>query len=141
MELNTLLTGENGAEVTRAVKYTVPIGMPPGPLYFTVADGNQTSVTELRQTLSVTPRSADQLISTVNRLRANDKAYVRVWRNDPAFQIEGEDFPDPPPSLAMILAGSQTAQQTRNSKLTELEISAGEMMITGSKTVQVEVKD
>ena len=141
VELNTLLTGENGAEVTRAVKYTVPIGMPPGPLYFTVADGNQTSVTELRQTLSVTPRSADQLISTVNRLRANDKAYVRVWRNDPAFQIEGEDFPDPPPSLAMILAGSQTAQQTRNSKLTELEISAGEMMITGSKTVQVEVKD
>lgn len=141
VELSTLLTGENGVEVTRRVNYTVPIGMTPGPIFFTVADGNQTSVTELRQTLSVTPHSADQLISTVNRLRANDKAYVRVWRNDPAFQIDGEDFPDPPPSLAMILGGSQTTQQTRNSKVAELEISAGEMMITGSKTVQVEVKD
>ena len=78
----------------------------------------------------------------MNRLRANTKAYVRVWRPEPNFQIEGEDFPDPPPSLALILGASQTAAtQARNSKVAELEISAGDAVITGGKTVQVEVKE
>jgi hypothetical protein len=45
----------------------------------------------------------------------------------------------------MILAGSQTAQgsisQTRNSKVAELEFGAGDNVINGSKTIQVEVKE
>ncbi|HWB99105.1 MAG TPA: hypothetical protein VG672_20495, partial [Bryobacteraceae bacterium] len=118
---------------------------PPGPLYFTVADGNTTNVTEYRQLIGSLPKSADQLISTVNSLRANTKAYVRVWRADPAFQLEGQDFPDPPPSVALILSASQSTSggiaQTRNSKIAELEIDAGDVVITGSKTIQVEVKE
>jgi hypothetical protein len=59
--------------------------------------------------------------------------------------LEGADFPDPPPSVAMILAGSQSAfgsiNQTRNSKVAELEIGAGDSVINGSKTIQVEVKE
>jgi hypothetical protein len=66
---------------------------------------------------------------------------VRVWRQDPNFQLEGEDYPDPPPSLALILAATQTALQTRNSKVAEIEIDAGDVVISGTKTVQVEVKD
>jgi hypothetical protein len=81
----------------------------------------------------------------VNNLRANTKAYVRVWRPEPDFQLEGADFPDPPPSVALILAGSQSAfgsiGQTRNSKVAELEIGAGDSVISGSKTIQVEVKE
>jgi len=145
VELTVVLVGENGGEVTRKLEYAVPPGAPSGPLYFTVADGNTTNLTELRQVLGSPPRSINQLISTVNSLRANTKAYVRVWRADPAFQLEGEDFPDPPPSVALILAGAQgvsgSITQTRNSKVAELEISAGEMVITGSKTIQVEVKE
>jgi hypothetical protein len=45
----------------------------------------------------------------------------------------------------MILGSSQTTlgsiSQTRNSKLAELEIGGGDCAITGSKTVQVEVKE
>lgn len=145
VELTTVMVGDNGAEVTRKLEYAVPLGAPPGPLFFTVADGNTTNVTEYRQLLGSLPKSVGQLISTVNSLRANTKAYVRVWRADPAFQLEGEDFPDPPPSLALILAGSQSTSgsitQTRNSKVAELEINAGDVVITGSKTIQVEVKE
>jgi hypothetical protein len=145
VELTTVLMGENGAETVRKLEYAVPLGAPPGPLYFTVADGNTTNVTEYRQLIGSLPKSADQLISTVNSLRANTKAYVRVWRADPAFQLEGQDFPDPPPSVALILSASQSTSggiaQTRNSKIAELEIDAGDVVITGSKTIQVEVKE
>ena len=49
------------------------------------------------------PRPAAELVSFLNSLRPNTKGYVRVWRNDTAYQIDGRDLPDPPPSLAMIL--------------------------------------
>jgi hypothetical protein len=141
VQLTAVLVGDNGAEVSRTVNYTVPIGAPAGPLYFTVADGNVANLSEFRQILGSTPRSAEQLVANVNRLRANTKAYVRVWRAEPNFQMDAEDFPDPPPSLALILSASQTALQTRNSKVAELEISAGDAVISGTKTVQVEVKE
>jgi hypothetical protein len=145
VELTTMLVGENGAEVPRTIVYRVPEGITPGPLYFTVADGMTTNITEFRQIIGAQPKSIAQLLSIVNSLRANTKAYVRVWRPEPAFQLEGADFPDPPPSVAMILAASPTAlgsiNQTRNSKVAELEFGAGDSVISGSKTIQVEVKE
>ena len=42
---------------------------------------------EFRQVVETTPRSPQQLVETVNRLKANTKAYVRVWRAEPAFQL------------------------------------------------------
>jgi hypothetical protein len=140
VELMTLLDGENGAELTRTVKYTIPPGTAPGTLYFTVADGNQTSIAELRQIVSETPASLEQLISTVNRVRPNDKTYIRVWRAEPAYEVQGEELPDPPPSLALVL-GNQAVSQNKNSKVAEIAIDAGDMMVSGSKTVQLEVKE
>ena len=113
VRLTTVLVGDNGAEVTRAVDYLVPVGAPPGPLCFTVADGNVTNIAEYRQIVGEMPRSAERLVANVNRLRANTKAYVRVWRPEANFQLEGEDFPDPPPSLALILAGADRLPRRR----------------------------
>jgi hypothetical protein len=143
IEIGTVLTGDNGVEVTRQSRYRVPIGAEPGQLYFTVADGNTTNLTEFRQLLISSPKSVGQLVSTVNSLRTNTKAYIRVWRADPAYQVEGGDLPDPPPSVSLVLAqpAAGSILQTRNSKVAELEISAGQVMISGSKTIQVEVKE
>ncbi len=143
--LNVVLAGENGAETARQVEYQVPIGAEPGPLYFTVADANTANLADFRQILTSNPRSAGQLIATVNNLHPNTKAYVRVWRADPAFQLEGADLPDPPASVALILAGSQSSlagiTQTRNSKIAEMQVDAGDMVVSGSKTIQVEIKE
>jgi SpoIVB peptidase S55 len=144
VELTTVLSGENGAELLRRTEFQVPPGITPGPLFFTVADGMTTNLTEFRQILSAQPKSIEQLIATVNHLRANTKAYVRVWRPEPAFELAGEDFPDPPPSAALILGGTQSTvglNQMRNSRLAEIEIGAGDSAISGSKTIQVEVKE
>ncbi len=145
LQLNVLLTGENGAEVTRQVSYNVPVGAEPGILYFTVSDANIANLSDFRQILTSTPRSPSQVITTVNNLHPNTKAYVRVWRADPAYQLEGADLPDPPASVSLILSGSQSSlagvTQTRNSKIGEMEIDGGDMVISGVKTVQVEIKE
>jgi hypothetical protein len=145
LQLNVSLSGDNGAEAVRRVEYQVPIGAEPGMLYFTVADANTANIADFRQVLTATARTPGQLLATVNNLHPNTRAYVRVWRADPAFQLEGADLPDPPASVSLILAGSQSSSagitQTRNSKIAEMEIDIGDMAVTGSKTVQVEVKE
>jgi hypothetical protein len=144
LQLNVVMAGENGSEVTRTVDFEVPIGAEPGPLYFTVADANITNLTDFRQILTSSPRTAAQVISTVNNLHPNTRAYVRVWRTSPAFQLEGADLPNPPASVALILGGAQSnlagITQTRNAKIADLELDAGDMVVSGSKTVQVDVK-
>lgn len=145
LQLNVVLAGQNGAEVLRHVDYDVPIGAPLGALYFTVSDANAANIADFRQILSASPHSPAQIIDIVNKLHPNNKAYVRVWRADPAFQLEGADLPDPPPSVALILAGSQVnlagINQVRNSKIGEMEIDAGDMVVSGTKTIVVDVKE
>jgi hypothetical protein len=145
VRLNIVLAGENGADITRPVEYQVPIGAQAGTLFFTVADAATTNLADFRQILTASPRTVGQLIGTVNGLHTNNKAYVRVWRAEPAFQLEGADLPDPPASVALILGASQSSSggivQTRNSKIAGIEVDAGDAVVTGSKTIQVEVKE
>ncbi len=139
------LAGEGGAELKRKVSYRIPPGAPAGLLYFTVADGLVTNMTEFASTLTSVPRSAAQVVALLNGLRTNTRAYVRVWRAEPGFQVQGEDLPDPPPSVSMILGRGATAAggagTARNSKVAELEIGVDNAVVSGSKTLQVEVKE
>jgi hypothetical protein len=145
VDFTVVLAGDNGAELTSKVTYRVPIGALPGPLQFTAADAMTINLTEYRQLISTPPKSAAQLVSFMNALRTNTKAYLRVWRAEPSYEVQGENLPGPPPSLGMILARSQASLTSlpalANSKVAEFEIGAGDMVVSGSKTIQVEVKE
>ena len=144
MELTVTFSGENGLEMQKSVRYTVPRGAPAGAWNFTVTDGAYANTLDYQQLAAAVPKSPAQVISFLNNLRPNTNAYVRVWRTDPAYLVEGRDLPDPPPSLGLILAKAQAAQGAvlaRNSKMDELRIDTAGMVVTGSKTVAVEVKE
>jgi hypothetical protein len=140
VDITTRLAGENGIEILRTIKYEVPIGASAGTLYFSVSDGSQTSLTDLRATYGSTARTSAQLIEALHHLRGNDKAYLRVWRAEPSYVVSGEEIPDPPPSLAMILNSAVPSTVVRNAKVAEFVIDGGGNVVTGSKTVQVEVR-
>jgi SpoIVB peptidase S55 len=144
VELAVTLTGENGLEVQKSVHYRVPVGAPAGILSFTVSDGSVSNALDYQQLSSEPPKSPTQLVSFLNNLRPNTNAYVRVWRTDPAFQVQGQDLPNPPPSVGLILAKAQAAQGVwvpRGSKIDELQIETGDVVVSGSKTAQVEVTE
>ena len=143
VELAVTLTGENGLEEQKSVRYRVPVGAPAGALNFTVSDGSLSNALDYQQ-LTEPPKSPTQLVSFLNGLRPNTNAYVRVWRNDPAFQVQGQDLPNPPPSVGLILARAQATQGVwvpRGSKIDELQIATGDVVVSGSKTAQVEVTE
>jgi hypothetical protein len=143
VELAVTLTGENGIEVVKSLHYTIPVGAPYGTLNFTVADATSSNLLDFQQLAATAPKSPTQLVSFLNSLRPNTNAYVRVWRTDPAFQVQGEDLPDPPPSVGLILNKAQAAQGLwfpKGSKIDELQIQTGNEVVMGSKNVAVDVK-
>ncbi len=144
VDLSVNLTGENGLEVQKNLRYKVPVGAPDGALNFTVSDGSLSNAQDYQQLSLEPPKSPTQLVSFLNNLRPNTNAYIRVWRTDPAFQVGGQDLPDPPPSVGLILAKAQAAQGVwvpRGSKIDELQIQTGDVVVSGSKTAQVEVTE
>jgi hypothetical protein len=145
LQLAITLAGDDGAETVRKVDYQVPIGAAPGQIYFTVSDASVANLNDFRQILTSSAHSPRQLIDTVNGLHPNTSAYIRVWRSDPAFQLEGVDMPAPPPSVSLVLDGAAVnlpgISTSRNSKIAEMEIDGGGAVISGVKTVQVEVKE
>jgi hypothetical protein len=146
LDLVVVLGAANGAEIVRHVHYRVPVGVAAGPLYFTVADATATNILEYQAAVGTPQHSPAEVLNLLNGLRSNTKAYLRVWRLEPSFTVEGRDLPSPPPSLAMILTRAQTGSTNlvtaRGAKLAELEISPGPgLVVTGTKTVQIEVKE
>jgi len=95
--------------------------------------------------LGAPARSVEQVLNLLNGLRSNTSAYVRVWRADAAYSMDGRDLPDPPASLAAILGrlqpGAASLASTRGTKVAEIEVPAGASAVTGSQTIQIEVKE
>jgi hypothetical protein len=145
VEISVVFSGENGVETVKKTHYRVPVGAPAGVMNLTVSDASSANLLEFQNVLGVPARSAAQVLTLLNELRSNTSAYVRIWRADAPYTIEGRDLPNPPASLAAILGRSQPGASalasTRGTKIAEIEIPAGENLVTGSKTIQIEVKE
>ena len=152
ISITMLMTGENGAELSRSVDYRIPIGAPLGPLNFTVGDANSLNFADFAGLNPSALHSGEELIRAVNKYRGSEDAYLRVWRQEPSFsipgQLPGSDLIDPPPSVALLMAKPFTSVgvngmlgAVRGSQVAEIPIAVGGYVVSGAKTIQVEVKD
>lgn len=139
VDITALFLGESGVELARKATYRVPVGAPLGPLYFTVTDGPSVNLAEFRQFLLTPPRSPEQLRDFLTRLHPNDRPYLRVWRATPTLQVQGENLPLLPPSMNAALL--QSASQQANSLVAEIRMDPAPYLFSGSRTIQVEVKE
>ncbi len=150
--ITVLLEGDDGLELTRTANYNIPVGAPTGPLNLTISDALTLNIPDFAGMSASTFDTPETMIAALNRYRSSDAAYIRVWRQEPSFSLTGPspngDLTDPPPSVALILAdpaasasGSTASSITRGSSLKELRLPVDEYVVTGAKTIQVEIKD
>ena len=145
IEVNVVLTEDSGADVVKKIRYHVPTGTPAGPLYLTVQDAPSANLALIQSAGGSALHSPSQVLTLLNGLHSNASAFLRVWRADNTFTVEGRDLAAPPASVAMILTralppGTNTANP-RGATMAEIEIPAGDNAVSGSKTIQVEVKE
>ena len=146
IDVSILFSGENGLSVTRSAHVQIPIGAPTGTLNLTVSDANGLNFPELAGLSPVAAGSPDQLIHQLSAIRPSDRAYLRVWRQEPSFPLSGTELTDPPPSVSMILArgagsGATILFALRGSAVAEMPVNPGNYVVSGYKTIQVEVKE
>ncbi len=152
IDVTALLEGQNGLELTRTATYQVPVGATAGPLNLTFSDANGMNAPEFAGLAQSQLHSATELIDTINKFRGSEAAYLRVWRQQPAFTISGPlpggEISNPPPSVMLVLAdpsnsATTSAAQTltRGTEMAEFKLPVDGFAVTGQKTIQVEVKE
>lgn len=144
IEIHAGLIDAGGVAVQRHFRYTIPRGAPSGPLYFSVADAASLNMLDLPKLTAIVPHNPRQLVEMINGIRSNGNLYLRVWRQEPTYSIQGADLPAPPPSAALILDQSTEVKGGRNAlqnaAITEMEVKLGNYVVSGSRTIRVDVK-
>ena len=139
------------AEVVKTIPYQIPVGAPRS-LNLTLSDGNTLNFPDFAGIAQIAIQtSAAEMIDAVNRYRDSDSLYVRIWRQQPAFNVAGPmpggELTDPPPSVALVLADTSSSVSSgatataRGSDVAQLKLSVNGYVVTGAKTIQIEVKD
>ncbi|MBI3665911.1 MAG: hypothetical protein HY236_06750 [Acidobacteria bacterium] len=148
LELAAVLREESGGEIVRRIPFDVSYGAPPGVLNITFADGNWMNLSDQRGLAGPGGREATssaQLVRAINQLRKNSCLYVRVWRSERGFQLQGEPLPAPPASLKSVLAAGSASggliSNTWTAVLAELEMDGPGTVVSGTGTIRVTVKE
>jgi len=96
------LTPYRGAEQVVTREVAIPEETPAGPL--TLQFGDAAAMSRLEDVEGpIVPRSLEQLVTLVNRLKRNDRVYVVATRADNGVFLGGARLPNLPPAVASIL--------------------------------------
>ncbi|HWQ36122.1 MAG TPA: SpoIVB peptidase S55 domain-containing protein [Blastocatellia bacterium] len=131
---------ENGSEYIERIPVTIPADAPPGQLQLMVGDGTAVQAAEPR--VGFTPKSLNQLVRELNRIRKADRLYVRLSRSETGAVINNEELPSLPPSVLATLGSDRTAggySLTRSVTLFEKELAPAEFVISGQRTLTINV--
>jgi hypothetical protein len=152
VQITALLEGSDGSQIQRSTSYQVPIGAPLGALNFTLSDANTLNFTDFAGLAQAQFQSAQSMVAAVNRYRNSDALYLRVWRQEPAFNVSGPlpggELSDPPPSVMLVLADPSSSTYSgasvanlRGSDVAQITLPFAGFSVSGAKTVQIEVKE
>jgi hypothetical protein len=142
--LTAFLREANGATIVERYPVQIPTGLPAGAVQLLVGDGTTVTGGELRRGPSSVPSGLQQAINELNKLRKNDRLYVKILNSDPGVMIGGAELPSVPPSLAAVLntdrSSSRTVSGTRSSTLREYELPQSKYVIQGQRVLNLTVK-
>lgn len=139
------LSSPNGAERVFEHPFTVPAWLPPGEtLTLTVCDAFTTNLLDFRsfyQPGGPVFRSSEDLAETLAKLHPANAYYVRAFRSSPAFQTAGRELSNLPPSIAAVLQKSPGSYlPTYQSRVLDQEMRLKEGIVSGSRTLTLEIE-
>lgn len=140
LEIQAFARAENGGEYVERIAIDIPKDAPLGALRVIVGDGSSVQASELRS--AVTPKTLAGLVRELNRVRKGDRLYVRLERADSGVVINNEEMPSLPPSMLATLGSDRTSGgyiQTRAAAVYERELPPAEFVISGQRTLTVNV--
>jgi hypothetical protein len=142
--LTAFLRTTNGETVVEQYPVQIPNGLPAGSVQLLVGDGTTVTGLDIRRGPSGVPAGIKQVINELNKLRKNDRLYIKVTSSEPGVVIGGEEFPSLPPSMAAVInsdrSSSRSVSGLPKSTVQEYELPQSKYVIQGQRTINLTVK-
>jgi hypothetical protein len=142
--LTAYLRSTSGDTVVEQYPVEIPAGLPAGPVQLLVGDGTTVTNIDIRRGPSGVPAGIKQVINELNKLRKNDRLYIKVVSSEPGVVIGGEEFPSLPPSMAALInsdrSSSRSVSGVASSTVREYELPQSKYVIQGQRTLTLTVK-
>lgn len=143
IEMQAFARNDNGSEFVERIPLVIPADAPIGPLVITVGDGASLNQADRAQpSADFSPRDLSQLVRAINKLKKNNRLYVRVVRAGTGAIVNNEEMPVLPPSMLATLGSSRTSggyTQLSVATLAEYELKPSQFIISGQQTITINV--
>jgi hypothetical protein len=142
--LSAYLRATNGDTFVEQYPVQVPAGLSRGSVQLLVGDGNTVTTSELRRGAAAgAPADLKAAIRELNKLRRNDRLYIKILSSEPGLVIGGEELPSLPPSMITLLdsdrASSRGVTPMPNSTVREYELPQSKYVIQGQRSLTLTV--
>ncbi len=144
LEIQAFARNDNGAEFVERIPLEIPADAPLGPLVVMVGDGasiNQTDVST-QAGADFTPKDLSQLVRAINKLKKNNRLYVKIIRSGTGAIVNSEVMPTLPPSVLATLGSERTSggyTPLSIATLAEEELPPSQFIISGQQTITINV--
>jgi hypothetical protein len=141
VEIQAYVRTDAGKQFVQRIPVEIPNDVPPGQLLIFVGDGSALQESSAARTF--VPRDLGQLVNTINKLKKNDRLYVRLYRATPGVVIGTSELPNLPPSVVATLNNDRSSGgyiSTALSPIYEKELPPAEFVISGQQVVGIIVK-
>ncbi|MDQ3907164.1 MAG: hypothetical protein M3268_02350 [Acidobacteriota bacterium] len=140
VEVQAFVRTDSGKQYVQRIPVEIPMDVPPGQLVLFVGDGGT-----LQQALAaqnIVPKDLGQLVGALNRVKKNDRLYVKLFRITPGAVVGTDELPSLPPSVVATLNSERSSggfTPTMLSPLSEKELPAAEFVIEGQQLIGINV--
>jgi len=140
VEVQAYVRTESGKQFVQRIPVQIPADVPPGQLVLFVGDGGTLQQASASQ--SFVPQDLGQLVGAINKMKKNDRLYVKLFRITTGAVIGTDEMPNLPPSFVATLNSDRASggyTPTVLSPLAEQELPAAEYVVNGQQLIGISV--
>ncbi len=129
-----------GQLIEQPLRIVIPKDAPLGPLSLTIGDGNTVQATSATQ--QFVPKSAAELIKTINSIKRSDRLYALLFKTSTGAIVGVNEMPSLPPSVLATLNNDRTgggSKAATQKMVLEMSLPATDYLVTGTQTLAIEV--
>jgi hypothetical protein len=141
VEIQAYVRTDSGKQFVERIPVQIPADAPAGQLMIMVGDG--ATLQESSSTKVFVPRELGQLVDAINKMKKNDRLYLKLLRPAPGVVIGSNELPNLPPSMVATLNNERTSggyTPLLLSPVYERELPPAEFVISGQQVIAVTVK-
>ena len=144
VEIQAFARKENGTEFVERIPVEIPQDAPIGPVVILIGDGSSINQTDARAQAGAdfVPKNLGQLVQAINKLKKNNKLYVKILRPGAGAIVNSEEMPTLPPSVLATLGSQRTSggySALSVATLSEKELAPSQFLITGQQAITINV--